>query len=488
MRFGASTTVAAPDVPRGRARIILVLLLSVAASLRIYHLDTESLWLDEGFSISVVRTTLDNILHETSLDFHPPLYFVLLYGWTMLAGSGDFAARLLSVLFSLGSLGAAYAISARLFDRRTALFACTLLTVSTFQIEFAQEARMYALLALLSTLSMHAFTALVARPATGNRLAFIGATTAVVYTHVYGLFVVAAQGIVLLAIWMRTGLTAQPQIRAWLVGVLVVVVLFGPWIYVMTEQMWRVQGGFWIPPLPWTSIAEPFIAYAGSTPLYVVLLAAAIVGAVLARQPMNTTLGTPATRVPLVLWLLCPILLPFIASRLGSPIFLPKYTIAAAVPFAILAARGLVALRWSWLRLPALALVVAMSSPPLHAYFNTPRKDGWRDATAYLEARAAPGDLVLFHQYFAQVVFDCYRTRADLVEAAFPLPDVYATRAEVPRAVLQGVGRRNRVWLVMLEGEPAKPWILEEMQRDFDLLDYATRQHVDVMLFERHRR
>jgi 4-amino-4-deoxy-L-arabinose transferase-like glycosyltransferase len=134
-----------PDRPfTPRASVALALILVTGAALRLRGLDAESVWLDEAFSIGIARAGLDE---------HPPLYYILLHAWTLVAGGSAWSARLLSVLFSLGILVAAHVVGTRLAGRATGLVTAALLAVSVFHIEFAQEARMYTQLTLLATLS-----------------------------------------------------------------------------------------------------------------------------------------------------------------------------------------------------------------------------------------------------------------------------------------------------------------------------------------------
>ena len=180
--------------------IALAASVGLAAALRLFHLDAESIWLDEAFSVATARSTVDNILFETSEDFHPPLYFFLLYGWFHLTDGSGASARLLSVAFSLGATLATYAAGRLLVDTRTGLLAALLIAVSTFQVEYAQEARMYALLALLATLSTTALVRLSrthgAADDTAPRrplvsrwwLAYVGTAILLIYTHAYSVF------------------------------------------------------------------------------------------------------------------------------------------------------------------------------------------------------------------------------------------------------------------------------------------------------------
>jgi uncharacterized membrane protein len=483
---------AAPAGARqGRAPALagLAVTLVAAALLRFHHLNTESVWLDEAFSIATSRTSLANIVAENSQDVHPPLHYFLLHYWGFLAGTTTWAGRALSVLCSLGTIAAAYVVGARLRRRATGLVAALVLAISVFQIEFAQEARMYALLALLSTLSMYFFARLLDDSSPRVFAGYAIATTLMVYTQAYAAFVLAAQAMSLAwDVWRRRA-GAAPAATRWVVGLIVVLAAFLPWLAIFTWQFSAVQHGFWIAEPEWAGIFAPLFAYAGSKPGLALLAPLAIVGIVrMARRPAHDASGP--TRAPLVVvlpWLLAPIALPFLLSRVGSPIFLSKYTIAASVPFAILVADGIVAMRWTVARVLLVAAVIGLGVAPLQKYYGTIRKDNWRAAVPAIERQAQPDDLVLFYPYFHQIPFDYYRQRDDLVERAFPLFTPPPPSDGWDRTIARAVGQHRRIWLVTLQGDPTRAAVVAEFEHRFAERSHQKLQHIEVWLFEVRR-
>jgi len=74
--------------PSNEKRIVLavlVLVLIAGATLRIVKLGSESLWLDEAYSIYTSQESLPAIVQETSKDVHPPLYYLQLSLWALLS-------------------------------------------------------------------------------------------------------------------------------------------------------------------------------------------------------------------------------------------------------------------------------------------------------------------------------------------------------------------------------------------------------------------
>ena len=140
-----------------------------------------------------------------------------------------------------------YLVGLRLKLGRYALVAAFLLAITVFQIRYSQEARMYALTACLSVFSMYAFLGLY-RDGIGKRqqVFYVLATALLLYSHVFGLFVVVAQYAYVLLTWLSSRMNARVSFRQWFVLQLCIGLLFLPWVGVLLGQVSRVQGGFWI--------------------------------------------------------------------------------------------------------------------------------------------------------------------------------------------------------------------------------------------------
>ena len=247
-----------------RATVALLAIVVVGAALRLRGLASESVWLDEAFAIGIARAGLDEVLYETRLDVHPPLYYVVLHAWTLLAGASAWSARLLSVLFSLGILITTHVVGTHLAGRRTGLIAAALLAVSIFHIEFAQEARMYAQLTLLATISTCGFIRLFGPARLGWFLLYVVATALMVYTHVYAAFIIGAQGLTVVAdfVWRRRdGVDAMAR---WIAAQALVFTSFLLWLPVFTWQVSLVQTSFWIAEPEPLGFLAAFRTYAGS--------------------------------------------------------------------------------------------------------------------------------------------------------------------------------------------------------------------------------
>ncbi len=478
--------------PRVATLLALAALVAVAAGLRLYRLGSESLWLDEAFSISIAGSTFAHIVDATSEDVHPPLYYAVLNVWERVAGHSEWSGRLLSVVFSLGLLLATHAVGRRLGGRLVGLLAAGLLALSPFQIEFAQEARMYALLALLGALSTWCLIGLMTsataspgdRPAANRWLVgYTLATAAMIYTHVYGAFVIAAHAAIIGLDLLRRRRQALPLLGRWLLACLGVVALFLPWLSIFATQILHVQRRFWVPEPDWRAVGDLVRTYAGSARLAWLLLPLAALGVARGWRAPRPAGPQPPAALVLVPWLLGPIVLPLVLSLIGSPIFLPKYTIAASVPFALLAALGLAALARP-LRWAAAVGIVVLTVPALRPYYTTVHKDDWRTAVHALEARARPGDVVVFYPFFTEIPFDFYLSRHDLTEAPFPKHAELVTDLTLPFLLRPLVGDAPRVWLVAMHFDARGALLAHALAERLAPAPTIRARNIDIFAFD----
>ncbi|MDT4966683.1 MAG: mannosyltransferase [Acidobacteriota bacterium] len=478
--------------------IAILLILALGAVLRVYKLGSESIWLDEAFTIQITHGSLSSIVEETSKDVHPPLYYFVFHYWLELFGDSEFASRLLSVLLGVLAILAMYKLAALMFDRTMGLFAALLLALSPFHIEFSQEARMYTMLTLLTLLSMYFLTRMLAeKPGRVALAGYVISSALMMYTHVYSLFIIAAQNLFVFSLVFLSRDTFRRIWKRWLIAQATLAVLFIPWLSVLMQQVSRVQKGFWIPRLPATALVDTLFTFAGSRHLALIFFPLAAVAifvglrgrgrpekAALDERTSNELSGRLKTYL-LLLWLICPVVFPFVISQVSSPIFLPKYTIPASLAFLILVTRGLVSVRFHQLQMALMLLIMGFSIVALRGYYATTRKDAWRDVVAGFTKLAKPNDLVLFNQQSGQSPFDYYARRSDLIEK--PFPDYHSELridniAELIKPLVDG---QDRVWLVLSHQGVLTPLIPEQLKQWYTVTVHRIDPGVETYLFEK---
>jgi mannosyltransferase len=180
----------------------LALLTALAAALRFATLDLQSFSFDEAFTVGPV---LDGSLGHTldaipATESSPPLYYVLAWFWTRLFGLGEVGARSLSALLGTALVPVVFGAARELAGRRAGLLAAALVAVNPLLFFYSQEARAYALFALMAALSFWAF--LVARRAPGPRSLGLWALASglALLSHYFSLFLVVPEALWLLVV------------------------------------------------------------------------------------------------------------------------------------------------------------------------------------------------------------------------------------------------------------------------------------------------
>ena len=131
-----------------RSDIALAAIAAVGIILRvIQYLERHALWLDEAMlSVSIVKRHMRALIFSP-LEFNqnaPPLYLQLAKISTLLFGPTEFALRLPSLLFSIGSMLLFIWIARRVLDKAGALIASGLFAIAPLPVIYASEAKQYA--------------------------------------------------------------------------------------------------------------------------------------------------------------------------------------------------------------------------------------------------------------------------------------------------------------------------------------------------------
>ncbi len=401
-------------------RLTLVLLLTACAATRFLFLARKPFWFDECFSVEVARMDWPNFLHllwwrEANMS----LYYLLLRLWLRF-GHTEFFIRSLSVLTAAATLPAIYWLARLHYNRRIALIAAALFTFNAYSVRYAQEARSYALLLLLATLSSGFLIAFLREPVRRNRLAYVLVSVLAVYAHFYALLLVAAQWLALRRLRGRpqgpdqstqseTLLAAQLR-HAWITIGLAVSPLL---IFVAKTGAGPIR---WIQRPSLRDVLEFYEHLAGGSnwALLIVCASACIAASLPAgKQLWARTQSWETWRVQfLLVWLFFPVMLAVVLS-FARPVFLARYMIFCLPALLILVAAGLARLRPWWLLGPALAVVLFLGAQGV-AFVYANDFDNERDASvaaaAFILDHAQPGDAVVFHIAATRIPYEFLRS------------------------------------------------------------------------------
>lgn len=352
--------------------LLVILVLLLGAGLRLQNLETQSLSSDEGRSAAMAQLTVPQIIAKSNLDSHPPGYFVLLKAWSALTGRSEFALRMFSALMGVISIAAVYAIGTALFDRPSALLAALFAAVNPFQVWYAQEAHMPALLAMVAALSIWLTIKVLNLPAKmiGGRfdrreaaliaVSFVLINTLGLYTHYTFPLILLAETLIFV-IWLarrvinaRTGerklspmQTLMHGLRVWLILNLIPAILFAAWLLTALRHLslWSRGVGEMLDPLRFASTLAygitlpPDAAREGLIPLAILMLVALFPPTDPDDEERRHLRF--AERVGLILaWLILPIAAVVLRGAITEPAL--KFLVPGNLAIGLLAARGLV--------------------------------------------------------------------------------------------------------------------------------------------------
>lgn len=165
-------------------------ILGVASLIRLLGLSGRPMWYDEALTVMQAERGLASMLYGTpsaesgiAANVQPILYHTVLWIWEQIVGTEPSSVRLLSVLVGLGVVVVGYLLARQLFADRVATLTGWALTLSPFQVHYSQEARMYALLALLLMSATLVYWRAVHRGRWIHWLMFAVLAAAAEYTH-----------------------------------------------------------------------------------------------------------------------------------------------------------------------------------------------------------------------------------------------------------------------------------------------------------------
>lgn len=428
------------------ARVLFILILALALFLRVYRLEGQSFWADEGNSVALAGRPFAVIARDAALDIHPPLYYFLLKIWASLFGTGMAAVRGLSVLFGAGVVALTGALGARAFGRRAGLAAAFLSAISPMQVYYSQEARMYIPMAFWAVLMAWAgwrwMESTLFSPGGGRRawpaaVGYILAGAAGMYTHYFFPVVLLTLNLVFLIAWV--GARRWGALWRWAGMQAAVLLLYAPWLPTgMTRLFAWPKGGGALSAGAWSAMAWRTLCLGPAgwdRPFWYTLpfLLALILGMWPRRSALSGAPARAGWTLSLLGWLLPP------AVLLLGGVFQPsrlKFLIAASPFLALTMGQGLARMweafsagetRRRAARAGAIVLfagLVLASAVALQRYYFDPSavRDDYRGMVAFLRATAGPEDGVIlnapgqwdvFSYYYGDAPWPVYRLPAE---------------------------------------------------------------------------
>ena len=480
-------------------RSILVLAILLAALfLRLYNLGRESLWLDEVFSIKFAELSLSEIFFLP--ENNPPLYSIIMHWWILLFGVSEFSVRLPSAIFGFLTVFIMYKVGGKLFNIDVGKLSSLLMAFSAFHILYSQEARTYSLSVLLTLLSMYFFISLLSKVTYRILGGYLLSSILLMYSHIYGLFIIIAQNIYFIVLFLLSR-EEKLNFKRWMLIQCTLIFLFAPWISVFVSQIREVQKDFWIQSPRISSIIYSFLSYSGSEWLLSLLLTVSSfslisyenLGGGMDGKYFFKSLESYQWRIRLLdtdkvyfllTWLITPIVLPFIISLFSQPIYYTRYTIVASMAFYLLAARGIANIHNKYFKSSTIIIFIVLSLIPIWRYHNNINKEEWREVAKYVDAYGRGGDLLLFNASYCMLPFNYYSGSDLLVKKGFPEKNKNVDEENINK-LSEAVRGYDRVWVILSHSGDKKELITKKLMKSFRLSHRKDYQDIKLYLFEK---
>jgi 4-amino-4-deoxy-L-arabinose transferase-like glycosyltransferase len=429
---------------------LLILILAVGFSVRVWGLDAAPFRGDEAFSASYWAGLpfTQSISAIATIEPHPPLTYAAFRAWGLLVGiDSELTLRMMPTLSSVVGIALIYAAATALFNPAVGLLAALFIALNPYEVWHARDFRNYATWSTLSLLTMYlgwrALRTLRPRALFAYGVCALGVSL----FFYFELLFVASIGlfglIVLQGAWRLRWMMIHAGVGAAVVSVFVLLQggLFSSGGYGGNTALFNVEALLLIfPGALIVGDAAPLELIHSSTVL--VWLGVGLSIAALAAWPRQRW------------WLACLIVLPLAALSVVSvvvAVFMPRYVLPVVAPLLVLVSGGIVMLwrRGSYRRLIGTGLLAAWISlclvgvVQLHQSIDYGKSPDWTAIRDFLRTHASPDDLVI--QTTVDAAFGFY-VDPILATAAIPASP-QQTDAQIAQVMAQLDAQYFTIWL-----------------------------------------
>ncbi len=384
-----------------KINLYLIFITCLGFCLRLYRLDGPCLWFDEICTTIRIQYTLSETVKHLIYSPFPPLYYIMMKLWTSLFGNNEFAIRFPSLFFSVLSIVFVFKLSKEIFDEKVGLIAALLLSVSAYSINYAQEAKMYAMEWSLGILSFLFFYKYIKTNKIINLFLYIFVTLLCIYTMYVGYIFIVIQNIFSFVFFKRK------QLIIWWAGQLVIIFLYLPWINAFFYTAGHGSGIGWVPRTNNYAafIGELFTAVLSINTgkkniaelcLYLFLIVSAFINI---KIPWKKNIfDVKKEGVFIISWIVIPVIIYLSIDIFMYPILIVRYLGLIHIPLIILISKGLNKYNKKIQFVLLSLLVVIISINHLYPYYKHQLKfcyQEWRELAGYLRAKVTSDDLIL---------------------------------------------------------------------------------------------
>jgi 4-amino-4-deoxy-L-arabinose transferase-like glycosyltransferase len=380
-----------------RLEIWLVPIILLAFATRIYRLGVQSLWFDEIITVVLARASwYDGLIGLIGQG----IQLTPIFHWgikpVLILGDSEWLLRIPPVIFGVLTIPIMFKLGRCYFNDKIGLVAAFIFAINPYQVWYGQELKLYTLLPLAAAGAMVAFDRLLASHGRRGIWALI-VFNALGFTAHYFMFLISTVQFLYLILTFRSSHTI---LRRWVVTQFVPALCLVPWWLFIIEQQHFAVGIGWIPTPRWF---DPLLTFWNFTFTYtdqvsiitIVALVVMVIGLVLGLRQAWQEMERGWL---LILWLVLPPLVTFIASFGRISFYMDRYLMIVSPVVTVLIVVGLLSFRARWLS-AGLMLFFTISNGLglLNIYFDRVNftKNDWRTLAQTIDVQAQVREMVI---------------------------------------------------------------------------------------------
>ncbi len=380
-----------------KANYVLIVILFLASALRFYHIDFQSVWLDELITMNECNPALsfkDSYANMIVWENNPLLYYFTVKYISVIFGYSTFVVRMISAIIGISGVYCMYLLGKEISNKKTGLIAAILMCFNAYHIFYSQEARPYGLLTIFTIISFYRLIILLKNNNLKNSIYYGLAATAMINTHFFGLFVLVSQAIIILFFMFDID---KNKIKEYLVfasisGFITIIV----W-YFLSWDIFKIATkikAFWIPPPTpelITNIFREFFGYSELLLFTVLILTIYYFIKVMSNNEdteyrIKNRINT-FSFIIIAIWILVTISIPYIRTYLLIPMITGRYLIVL---------------------LPAITLLLAIS-------INNIQNKIFQKGIVIIFIIASLTDLIIVKDYYNKVTKTQFREISEVI-------------------------------------------------------------------------
>jgi mannosyltransferase len=364
-------------------KYLVAAIILIGCITRFYALDFQSPWLDE---VHTINETAPNLSLSEIFDLikitepAPPLYFIVCHYLVKFFGYTILTLRIFSAVVGVLGILAIYYLGKEMFDRKVGTISAVFLLFNFFHIFYSQEARVYSLFFLSSTLSFYFFVRFIKAPTLISSLLYGLGASLLIYSHYFGFFVLASQCLILLyLLTLGRSSSVAALFKYSIVAGLITILLFIPSLGFLQASMARTE--IWIPIPTLATLIDVYEDLFGKSNWLVFGMTGLILLTILVTVLPTSRIWSGRFSEPghgfkgglaiLFVWIVVTMALAFILSYVNLPMIVNRYLICI-LPAILIA--GAVGISLSNNLVTVLAVVVVFAGANAwrgRAYYNT---------------------------------------------------------------------------------------------------------------------